>query len=85
MFSNPAAQRRLHSPPRLHTGKWPVSAVAAALPLHPAANGYSFIEPDHWTDDGGLRRKAVLDTDHRRPRVVRLIGVQLSASAPGIS
>ena len=33
-----------------------------------------FDEPEPWAWDGGVRREAVLDTDHMPPRIVRKVG-----------
>lgn len=68
----PPAQREQGTGQGRSTPELRVSAVAAAQRLK--SNYLDFVEPDPWTDDGGTRREPVLDTDHRPPRVVRIVG-----------
>jgi hypothetical protein len=35
---------------------------------------YGFIEPTIWPYDSGVRREAVLDTNHNPPRLIRRVG-----------
>lgn len=44
-----------------------------SLPLS-RGEAQGFSEPRQWDYDGGVRREAVLDTDHRPPRIVRRVG-----------
>lgn len=59
----------------------PVATVTRQTPARtlrakPTSRGeaHGFYEPCPWDYDGGVRREAVLDTDHRPPRVVRRVG-----------
>ena len=52
--------------------------TASAAPATPRRRGgrwdTGFEEPEPWAWDGGVRREAVLDTDHMPPRIVRRVG-----------
>ena len=46
----------------------------AVEPTAQAPDSYGFAVPPGWPWDGGVRREAVLDCDHKPVRVVRCIG-----------
>jgi len=70
----PAQPRKQHGQRCTGSGVRKAAVAEATRPAAPKGNWQGFVEPERWPNDGGVRREAVLDTDHNPPRVVRTVG-----------